>query len=75
MGKPRTLAAEGLHPLMRPMGALFQSVTCRTAGFATIDQAAMTPPALMLTVLLMFIGASPASTAVASRPPPFRCFC
>ena len=71
---PGTLAAEGLHPLMRPMGALFQSVTCRTAGFATIDQAAMTPPALMLTVLLMFIGASPASTGGGIKTTTFSVF-
>lgn len=44
------------------MAALFQSVTTRTAGFATIEQNAMTPAAKFGTMLLMFIGASPGST-------------
>ncbi len=46
----------------RLLAAAFASVTARTAGFNTIDYAAMTPGALFLTILLMFIGASPGST-------------
>ncbi len=42
--------------------ALFQSVTPRTAGFETVSQAALTPVSYMLTIILMFIGASPSST-------------
>lgn len=42
--------------------AFFQSVTLRTAGFNTIDQAALMPATKMISVILMFIGASPAST-------------
>ena len=42
--------------------AFFQAVTLRTAGFNTIDQAALMPATKLLSVLLMFIGASPAST-------------
>ncbi len=42
--------------------ALFQSVTPRTAGFETVSQAALTPVSYMLTLILMFIGASPSST-------------
>ena len=42
--------------------ALFQSVTPRTAGFETVYQAALTPVSYMLTLILMFIGASPSST-------------
>jgi trk system potassium uptake protein len=44
------------------MAAVFQSVTTRTAGFNTIDIAAVTVPGTLVMVLLMFIGASPAST-------------
>jgi trk system potassium uptake protein TrkH len=57
--------ARTLGPL--PMGekvlaAWFQAVTPRTAGFNTIDIGGMTTPALFLTIVLMFIGASPGST-------------
>ena len=50
-----------------PMGerltaALFQSVTCRTAGFNSINLAEMTPGGTMLAIFLMFIGAAPGST-------------
>jgi len=41
--------------------ALFQSVTARTAGFNTIDLNAFEVPTLVLTMILMFIGASPGS--------------
>lgn len=44
------------------MAAAFQSITPRTAGYNTIDIAALTPPSLFLTMLFMFIGASPGST-------------
>ena len=44
------------------LAAFFQSVTTRTAGFATINQNAMTPAGKFGTMLLMFIGASPGST-------------
>jgi trk system potassium uptake protein TrkH len=43
--------------------ALFQSVTARTAGFNTVDIAALPLASLMLMVLLMFVGGSPASCA------------
>lgn len=46
----------------RALGALFQSVTARTAGFNTIDTAALGPVSFLLLLMLMFIGASPAST-------------
>ncbi len=45
------------------MAALFQSVTSRTAGFNTLEIGAFRETSLLLTMLLMFIGASPASTA------------
>jgi len=43
-------------------GAWFQSVTCRTAGFNTVDINLMTPTSKMVMIILMFIGASPVST-------------
>ncbi len=43
--------------------SLFQSVTTRTAGFATLDQSKLTSPSAILTLILMFIGGSPAGTA------------
>lgn len=45
------------------MTSLFASVTARTAGFNTIDLGAMSQGSKMLTVVLMFIGGSPGSTA------------
>ncbi len=41
--------------------ALFQSVTARTAGFNTLDYATLTNTTLFLSILLMFVGASPGS--------------
>jgi trk system potassium uptake protein TrkH len=43
--------------------AFFQSATARTAGFNTLDIAALSQPALFLLIVLMFIGAAPGSTA------------
>lgn len=42
--------------------AMFSSVTPRTAGFNTIDYTQMATPSLLFVILLMWIGASPAST-------------
>ena len=44
------------------MAAAFQAVTCRTAGFNTIDLTDMRASSLFFMVLLMGIGASPTST-------------
>ena len=43
--------------------ALFQSVTTRTAGFSTIDQASLSHAGKVVSSLLMFIGGSPIGTA------------
>jgi len=40
----------------------FQSVTCRTAGFNTLDQGQMSHSSSLVSMILMFIGASPGST-------------
>lgn len=45
------------------LGALFQSITARTAGFNTLDIKAMSPSSKFMLILLMFIGGSPGSTA------------
>ncbi len=42
--------------------AMFCSTTPRTAGFNTIDMRSLSVPGVMATMLLMWIGASPAST-------------
>ncbi|MCM1173910.1 MAG: potassium transporter KtrB [Blautia sp.] len=45
------------------MASLFQSVTLRTAGFATISQEYFRPASCMAYLILMFTGGSPAGTA------------
>lgn len=45
------------------LAAFFQSVTTRTAGFNTIPNGDMTASSKLVTMLLMFIGGSPGSTA------------
>jgi trk system potassium uptake protein TrkH len=44
-------------------GALFQSITARTAGFNTVDISALSASSRFILILLMFIGGSPGSTA------------
>jgi trk system potassium uptake protein len=51
-----------MSPLQKLMAALFQSITPRTAGFNTVRQAALTEPSKFFTLVLMYVGASPAST-------------
>lgn len=43
--------------------AMFSAVTPRTAGFNTIDTAALNDSSKFLTIILMFMGGSPGSTA------------
>jgi trk system potassium uptake protein TrkH len=45
------------------LGALFQSITARTAGFNTVDIKVLSPSSKFVLILLMFIGGSPGSTA------------
>lgn len=59
--KDNTLAgADGWTALW---ASLFGSVTARTAGFNTIDTAALTPAGKLCTIILMFIGGNSGSTA------------
>jgi trk system potassium uptake protein len=59
-GNDKTL--QPLSPLGKVLGALFQSVTNRTAGSNTLNIPDLTHPTLFLTIFLMFVGASPGST-------------
>jgi len=45
------------------LGALFQSVTARTAGFSTIDLGLLPSASLFTLIVLMFVGGSPGSCA------------
>lgn len=58
---PETLGAMSLPDKL--LNGLFQSITLRTAGFAAIDQAVLTPAGKALAVMLMLIGGSSGSTA------------
>ncbi|MEX0974266.1 MAG: TrkH family potassium uptake protein [Bacillota bacterium] len=57
---PGTLGPQGLKG--KVLSAWFQSVTPRTAGFNSILEENLWAPAAFLTVILMFIGASPGGT-------------
>ncbi len=52
-----------LSPMGKIWAALFSSVTARTAGFNTVDTGALSVGSKILTMVLMFIGGSPGSTA------------
>ncbi|WP_029460559.1 TrkH family potassium uptake protein [Solidesulfovibrio alcoholivorans] len=54
------------------LAVLFQSVTCRTAGFNTLDIGRMADASLVIMVLLMFIGGSPGSCAGGIKTTTFR---
>ena len=58
---PATLG-NGMTVLEKLINGFFQSVTFRTAGFASVDQARLTDSSKLLGCLYMLIGASPAST-------------
>ena len=46
----------------RVLMACFQSVTARTAGFASVDQTALSQGGVLLMLVLMFVGAASGST-------------
>lgn len=58
---PKTMA--DLSFPQKLMAATFQSVTTRTAGFASISQSGLTESSRLLGCILMFVGGSPAGTA------------
>lgn len=53
----------GLTGGERVLASLFQSVTCRTAGFNTTDLGKFSSAGILLMIMLMLIGGSPGSTA------------
>lgn len=57
---PETLAP--LNFFQQIMAAWFQSVSTRTAGFNTINNGGLTVAGLFITIILMFLGASPGGT-------------
>lgn len=58
---PATMADQSFGSKL--LTSFFQSVTTRTAGYAQMNQGLMTAPSKALSVVLMFIGGSPGSTA------------
>ncbi len=47
---------------MKLSQAFFQGATCRTAGFNSMDLGTLSPAAVFLMIILMFIGAAPGGT-------------
>lgn len=60
-GNPKTLA--GMTFPDKILSSFFASVTPRTAGFNSISTSGMSPGGKLITVIFMFIGGSPGSTA------------
>ena len=58
---PATLGA--MPEAQRPLNALFESATLRTAGFSALDTGALTEASLFVVMALMFIGGASGSTA------------
>jgi trk system potassium uptake protein TrkH len=58
---PRTLGA--MPQDQRPLNALFESITLRTAGFSAIDTGSLVESTLFVVMALMFIGGASGSTA------------
>jgi len=52
----------GLPARNQILASFFQSVVPRTAGFSTVEIGLLTNDAILLMIILMFIGASPGST-------------
>jgi trk system potassium uptake protein len=52
----------GLSTFERLANALFQSITCRTAGFNTVDFTRLSQATIFVMILLMFVGAGSNST-------------
>ncbi len=57
------LTAGGFSIFEKIQFSLFQSVTTRTAGFATVPQENLTDSSALVCLVLMFIGGSPVGTA------------
>lgn len=62
-------------PIGKWVIAFLGSVTPRTAGFNSFDMASLALPTLLITILLMWIGASPASTGGGIKTSTFAVAC
>lgn len=60
-GNPATLGA--LPEAQRPLNALFETATLRTAGFSSLPTGALREPTLFVVMAMMFIGGASGSTA------------
>lgn len=60
LNNPATLGRLG--PVQKVLGAYFQAVTPRTAGFNTLPIGELRSATLLFIIVLMFVGASPGST-------------
>ena len=58
---PATIGELGLPGKL--LASFFQAVTPRTAGFNTLDYSQMQTPSVVFSMLLMFVGGNPGSTA------------
>lgn len=58
---PATLGALPIE--QRPLNAVFESITLRTAGFSALDTGALLEASLFVVMALMFIGGASGSTA------------
>ena len=58
---PATLGS--MSPTQKVLNAFFQSITVRTAGFASVDQAGLTDAGKGVSMVLMLVGGSSGSTA------------
>jgi len=63
LGAEYMLAPGQFSPAEEILASLFQSVTCRTAGFNTLDIGNMTNISLLVMIFLMLVGGSPGSCA------------
>ncbi len=54
---------QGMDLQGRVLASLFSSVTARTAGFNTVDTAGLSDAGKILTMVLMYVGGNPGSTA------------
>ena len=50
-------------PINRFANMLFMSVTARTAGYFSVDYGSVSQAGILFTIVLMFIGGTPGSTA------------
>lgn len=73
IGNPATLGDPTMTWGDKLINSMFQSVTVRTAGFASIAQGNLTAGSKLFACVLMFIGASPSSTGGGIKTTTFAC--